>query len=64
VEKVGMSGELALELLTQRLGVLRYLAPYLFPQGVELLRQPLFPSVQLCLQIAPRGLLGPESEDT
>jgi len=63
VEEVGMSGELALKLLTQRLGVLRHLAPYLLSQGVELLHQPLFPSVQLCLQIAPRGLLGPESED-
>ena len=58
-----MSGELALELLTQRLGVLRYLAPYLLPEGVELLHQPLFPGVQLCLQITPRSLLGPESED-
>jgi hypothetical protein len=63
VEKVSLSSELALELLTQRLGVLRHLALYLLSQGVELLRQPLFPSVQLCLQIAPRGLLGPESED-
>jgi hypothetical protein len=63
VEQVGMSVELALELLTQRLGVLRYLAPYLLSQGIELLRQPLFPSVQLCLEIAPRSLLGPESED-
>jgi len=63
VEEVGRAGERALEFLPQGVGVLSDLSAYLFAQGVELLRQTLFPSVQLRLQIAPRGLLGPEGKD-
>ena len=58
-----MAGKLALEFLPQRVGVLDDLTAYLFAQGVELLRQTLFPGVQLRLEIPPRGLLGPEGED-
>jgi hypothetical protein len=43
--------------------VLGDLAAYLLTQGVELLRQTLFPSMQRRLHIAPRGLLGPEGEN-
>ncbi len=58
-----MAGECVLEFLPQGVRLLGNLAAYLLAQGVELLRQTLFPGVQLCLQIAPCGMLGPEGED-
>ena len=59
-----MAGKLALEFLAQSGGVLGNLVTELFAQGVEVLCQPPFPGVQLRLEIAPRCLLRPESEDT